>query len=201
MMNTISCESFIDYTYGDYEIAQEGLLSSLKNQLRKLCGFLYKKCMNVYRKTQQKHPKIASIFKGLADFFKKHSNLVEHCTKEEELENEKEAINNKVNETYRQLYHQKLESTHTFYRTVKNTLDTLRYMMTADEEEKIEDILLSYLKEYKQFSSIEPRFEGDANRIEEQSQKLFKRIDELDTQLKYAVSQLEVIAQKADMRK
>lgn len=99
-MYYLTCESYIDYTYGDHDIAQEGFITGLKNQLKKLCNFLYKKCDASYQKNKTKHPKIASLFQKLSAFFKRHAGIIEKCNTEEEIKKEKEVIEKTANDVY-----------------------------------------------------------------------------------------------------
>lgn len=89
-----SCESFINYQY-DGEEALEAFhpLRGIKERLKKICTFLYKKCNSAYESNKESHPKVASAFKGLANFFKKHSTLVDKINTQADAQKETKVIN------------------------------------------------------------------------------------------------------------
>ena len=91
-MNYVACEQFMDYAYGEESIVTEGFINSLKNTLKKICASLYRRCNFLYERNKTKHPKIANIFKRLAMFFKKHSNIVDKANTEQDVKREKENI-------------------------------------------------------------------------------------------------------------
>lgn len=90
---TFSCESFVDYTYNGEE-ALEAIhpLRGIKERLRKICTSLYKKCNSIYESNKAKRPKVASVFKTFANFFKKHSTLVDRINTKEEVQREIDTI-------------------------------------------------------------------------------------------------------------
>ena len=80
-----SCESFMDYAYEE-DIVMESVISSIKERLKKICASLYRRCNGLYERNKQKHPKIANVFRSLAIFFKKHSNVVEKAQTKEDVQ-------------------------------------------------------------------------------------------------------------------
>lgn len=98
-----SCESFMDFC-DNMMIADEGFnpIQSIKERLKKICAYLYKKCDRAYHSLKNKHPKIANIFKRFADFFKRHSSVVEKVDMKEEIQREQQQIRaecDKLNDT------------------------------------------------------------------------------------------------------
>lgn len=93
-----SCETYLDYSYDDISLEAFHPIKAIKERLRKICTTLYRKSMNMYNKHKAKHPKVASVFKRFADFFKKHSTLVDHMSTEEQFKKESDALQEKAEE-------------------------------------------------------------------------------------------------------
>ena len=87
-----SCESFLDYSYGDVVMEAFHPIQAIKERLRKICAWFYGKCDKAYNHLKNTNPSIASIFKHFRDLFGSHSKHVEKADDKSTMNIEAEKI-------------------------------------------------------------------------------------------------------------
>ena len=88
-----SCESFLDYVYEGEEVLEAfHPIRAIKERLKKICGWFYKKCDQAYNHLKNSNPRIASIFKQFRDLFGSHSKSVDRADDKSKIDIEAEKI-------------------------------------------------------------------------------------------------------------